>query len=63
MKNQGIKAVDLIIGPEGGLTEDEVNTIQNNGGYAVSLGQRILKNETAAIAAVSILMYELGDLG
>ncbi|AMP20641.1 hypothetical protein AZF37_05130 [endosymbiont 'TC1' of Trimyema compressum] len=62
LKNQGIKAVDLIVGPEGGLTEEEVNAIQNNGGYSVSLGQRILRTETASIAAVSIVMYELGDL-
>lgn len=63
LKKQNMTAVDLIVGPEGGLTEEEVMKIKSCGGYAVSLGRRILRTETAAIAAVSIVMYELGDLG
>lgn len=46
----------LLTGPEGGLTPDEVRTATDAGGLAVSLGPRILRAETAAIAALSILV-------
>jgi 16S rRNA (uracil1498-N3)-methyltransferase len=59
------KAADiaLIIGPEGGFTEDEISRAKEAGCKSVTLGPRILRVETAAIAALSVLMYELGDLG
>jgi len=55
--------VAVIIGPEGGLTAAEVALVQEHGGYPVSLGQRILRTETAALAAVTIILHRLGDLG
>lgn len=53
------KTVMLFIGPEGGLTLDEVQLAQQHGVQSVTLGQRILRAETAAIAAVANVMYEL----
>lgn len=53
----------LIIGPEGGLTESEVELARSAGAKSVSLGKRVLRSETAAIAACSVVMYELeGEL-
>src|SRR5579859_2560473 len=49
----------LFIGPEGGLTVEEVNQAQQHGAQVVSLGPRILRAETAALAAVASVMYEL----
>lgn len=56
-------SVAVFIGPEGGFTEDEVKRAIMEQVRPVSLGPRILRTETAAIAVLSILMYELGDLG
>ena len=58
-----IKSILLIIGPEGGFTLSEVGKIKAKGLESVSLGNRILRTETAAIATVSLVMYELSDLG
>ncbi|HPC99830.1 MAG TPA: 16S rRNA (uracil(1498)-N(3))-methyltransferase [Acetivibrio sp.] len=57
------KKVSIFIGPEGGFTEKEIETAVENGVYPVTLGPRILRTETAGIAVLSILMYELGDVG
>lgn len=54
--------VYVMIGPEGGFTKEEVNLAEDKGFIPVKLGQRILRTETAAIALVGILQYELGDL-
>jgi len=54
-------AVVLFIGPEGGLMVEEVSLAQRHGVQAVTLGQRILRAETAALAAVANVMYELEE--
>lgn len=55
------KKLAVIIGPEGGLEQAEVDTIlKNNNAVDVSLGERILRAETASLAILSILGYELG---
>ena len=51
--------VVLFIGPEGGLAPEEVILAQKHGVQVVTLGQRILRAETAALAAVANIMYEL----
>lgn len=51
----------IAIGPEGGWTEREVEAFLQAGFIAASLGERILRSETAAIAAMSALVYELVD--
>ncbi len=53
-------SVSLLIGPEGGLTSAETAAAVTAGFQAVSFGARILRTETAAVAAVSVLQF-LGD--
>ncbi|MGE5404024.1 MAG: 16S rRNA (uracil(1498)-N(3))-methyltransferase [Candidatus Saccharibacteria bacterium] len=53
----------IYIGPEGGFSEAEVSRATEAGAAVVGLGPRILRTETAGLAAVSIVMYELGDIG
>ncbi|RPI73650.1 MAG: 16S rRNA (uracil(1498)-N(3))-methyltransferase [Desulfobacteraceae bacterium] len=52
-----------MIGPEGGFTETEVKLASAAGFISVSLGQRILRAETAGIALAALMQYEWGDLG
>jgi 16S rRNA (uracil1498-N3)-methyltransferase len=54
--------IALIIGPEGGLSEEEVLFAQTKGATALSLGPRILRTETAALAAISVIQSVYGDL-
>lgn len=56
------KRVVIACGPEGGFTDDEVKTAVKNGFIPVSLGGRVLRCETAALAALSIVQHEWGDL-
>jgi len=51
-----------IIGPEGGFTAQEIHMAEGVGFIPVSLGNRILRSETAATAMVAIVQYEWGDL-
>lgn len=53
----------LIIGPEGGISEFELELARKNGAVPVSLGKRILRAETAGVVALSAILYEIGDLG
>jgi 16S rRNA (uracil1498-N3)-methyltransferase len=55
--------VALIIGSEGGFSADEAQKLIEAGAKSVSLGNRILRAETAAICALSIVMYALGEIG
>jgi len=52
----------IVIGPEGGIEQNEIDWLVDIGATPVSLGKRILRTETAAIAAVSILMYTRGEM-
>ena len=51
-----------IVGPEGGFTRSEVNLAREAGFQIISLGNRILRAETAAVSLISIIQYEWGDL-
>jgi len=62
LKRYQTKKVYVMVGPEGGFTEEEVIQAKGQGFVPVKLGQRILRTETAAITFVGILQYELGDL-
>lgn len=53
----------LLIGPEGGFAATEVAAAERAGFLRVSLGPRVLRTETAAIVAASLLQFSLGDLG
>jgi 16S rRNA (uracil1498-N3)-methyltransferase len=61
--NTEIRNVSVIIGPEGGFEEDEINSLKDQNAKIVTLGPRILRTETAGFVCASILQYELGDLG
>jgi 16S rRNA (uracil1498-N3)-methyltransferase len=52
----------LFIGPEGGLMAEEVRLAQHHGVRPVTLGPRILRAETAALATIASVMYELEAL-
>ncbi len=56
--DKDIKNIAIFIGPEGGFEEEEVATLVSNGAKSVSLGKRILRTETAAIAVLAMLIYE-----
>ena len=51
----------LIVGPEGGFTQDEVQRARARGAVTVSLGRRILRSETAAIVAATLLLHLNGE--
>ncbi len=57
------KMINLIIGPEGGFEEEEIQLLKSVGGQSITLGPRILRTETAGLVASAIILYELGDLG
>ena len=56
--NNKIK-IGIVIGPEGGLEEKDVETLKQYGAVSVTLGNRILRTETVALNILSIIMYEL----
>ena len=56
-------SINIFIGPEGGFEKVEVDYARSCGVLPVSLGPRILRSETAAIAVVAAVLYELGELG
>lgn len=55
-------SVAILIGPEGGFTEQEVALSEEEGAVAISLGPRILRTETAAIVLPALVLYELGEM-
>lgn len=54
--------VELLIGPEGGLDDDELLLAERSGFTPVRLGPRVLRTETASVVALSILQARWGDL-
>jgi 16S rRNA (uracil1498-N3)-methyltransferase len=56
--NSGVKNVMVLIGPEGGFSAQEAEMAKGNGFHLVSLGPNILRTETAAVAALSMIFYE-----
>lgn len=53
----------IFIGPEGGFSKPEAKLAEDKGMIIASLGPRILRTETAALTALTVVMYEIGDLG
>jgi 16S rRNA (uracil1498-N3)-methyltransferase len=51
----------VVVGPEGGLTDDEVGLFTTAGARAISLGPRVLRTETAALVAVVQILFARGD--
>ena len=57
--DESITDILVCIGPEGGYQEKEINAIIESGGKSVSLGNTILRAETAAIGSLAMIQYEL----
>jgi 16S rRNA (uracil1498-N3)-methyltransferase len=55
------KDVAIIIGSEGGFSPDEVEALKNVGAKVISLGKTILRVETACVALLSAIMYEMNN--
>ncbi|BEP29683.1 RsmE family RNA methyltransferase [Helicovermis profundi] len=63
-KNIDSKKVAIVIGPEGGFEESEIDILKElSNSYIINLGTRILRTETAGFVISSIIQYEIGDLG
>lgn len=60
---EDVKEISIFIGSEGGFEKEEVQQIIDNGGKVATLGKRILRAETAPLAAISVIMYETNNLG
>lgn len=58
IKKEGSKKIGIIIGPEGGIDEKEVEMLKENGAKVVTLGKRILRTETVALNILSNINYE-----
>ncbi len=54
-------SVDLLVGPESGLDADELRAAAGAGFTAVSMGPRVLRTETAGLAAIAVLQARFGD--
>jgi 16S rRNA (uracil1498-N3)-methyltransferase len=57
------KSILMIIGPEGGFSESEVQDAVNKGAIPITLGNRILRTETAAISLLTCIMFVHNELG
>ena len=59
IKQNELKRIGIVIGPEGGLEEKEVELLKSNGAQVITLGKRILRTETVALNVLSNIIYEL----
>lgn len=57
-KYKDIQKIAIVVGPEGGLKEEEIENMKAKGAKIVSLGKRILRTETASVTILSMIMYE-----
>ena len=57
-----LNALTALIGPEGGWSDAELTFLEGRGATAVSLGPRILRTETAALVAITLIQHWIGDL-
>ena len=58
-KKDKVIKIGIVIGPEGGLEEQDVEILKENGAKIITLGKRILRTETVALNVLSVIMYEL----
>lgn len=57
----GVRHLTLLVGPEGGLSDDEIRQSMQQGFRGIQLGPRILRTETAGLAAIAALQSHCGD--
>jgi 16S rRNA (uracil1498-N3)-methyltransferase len=62
-EHQAVKDICLLVGPEGGLGEREIEAAMEKGFQPLALGPRVLRTETAPLAAISIMQSLWGDMG
>ena len=62
-QHQPPKSACLLVGPEGGLSDNEISRAMDNGFAALTLGPRVMRTETAPLAAISIMQSVWGDMG
>ena len=60
-ETKGKESIGVFIGPEGGFEPGEIEELKQAGGSILSLGRRILRTETAGMAVLSVLMFELEE--
>lgn len=58
IKENKIKKIGIVIGPEGGLENEDVKVLKSNGAKIITLGKRILRTETVALNVLSNIIYE-----
>lgn len=56
--NKDVKSIGIVIGPEGGIDESEIELLRKSGIRTLTLGSRILRTETAGLVASTIFIYE-----
>jgi len=61
--NSRCNAVSFFVGPESGFSENEIGILKSMAAKGVTLSENILRTDTAAIAAISIIVYLQGDFG
>lgn len=61
--SRGVEGVTLLVGPEGGWSEEEVDAAAEHGAERVRCGPRVLRADTAGAVAIALVQYEWGDLG
>ncbi|CAA0117360.1 16S rRNA (uracil(1498)-N(3))-methyltransferase [Zhongshania aliphaticivorans] len=62
IENNKAENITLLVGPEGGLSDEEIAYSIKQGFHPLQLGPRVLRTETAPIAAISIVQYRWGDM-
>ena len=62
IEKEDTPSINVIIGPEGGFSSEEIEYTYNTNVNILSLGKRILRTETASITALSIIMYVFDDI-
>ena len=58
-----LDSIMIMLGPEGGFTDQEIKIARQNGFLTAGLGPRILRAETATLAAATLIQYLFGDMG
>ncbi|MBY0572985.1 MAG: 16S rRNA (uracil(1498)-N(3))-methyltransferase [Undibacterium sp.] len=61
-RHQAAQAICLMVGPEGGFSDDEEQLAIQHGAIALSMGPRVLRTETAGLAAISVLSAAWGGM-